>query len=127
MEQTYYDILLPIIEKDSLLAMDYAKGCGRNTLTAMDLQYAMKYCTMYEVGVNIGSILTDSESDSDSESESEFEIETVDEDDEPFTRYTGDDNEMFIKMNECFDTWESWEPTNPAETLLKDAIDKNMY
>lgn len=125
MEQACYDILLPVIEKASLLAMSYVKGCGRNTLTAMDLQYAMKYCARYEVGVHMGTIFSDSDSDSDSDSE--FEFETVDEDEEPFTRYSGDDNETFIKMNECFDTWESWEPTSPAEIMLKDAIDKNMY
>jgi len=126
MEQASYDILLPIIEKASFLAMKYMKDSGRNTLTAMDIQYAMKYCTRYEVGTHIGSILTDSESDSDSDSDSEYEFETVDEDDEPFTRYSGDD-ELLVKVNECFDTWESWEPTNPAESMLKDAIDKNMY
>jgi hypothetical protein len=124
MEQVCYDILLPVIEKASLLAAKYMKACERNTLTAMDLQYAMKYCARYEVGVDMGSIFTESESDS--ESESDFEFETVNEEEEPFTRYTGEDVEI-LRINECFDTWESWEPTNPAESMLKDAINKNMY
>ena len=124
MEQACYDILLPVIEKASLLAAKYMKECGRNTLTAMDLQYAMKYCARYEVGVDMGTIFSESESDSDSDSEIEFE--TVDEDDEPFTRYTGED-ELLKGVNECFDTWESWEPYSPAEIMLKDAINKNMY
>jgi len=124
MEQVCYDILLPVIEKASLLAAKYTKACERNTLTAMDLQYAMKYCARYEVGVDMGSIFTESESDS--ESESDFEFETVNEEEEPFTRYTGEDVEI-LRINECFDTWESWEPTNPAESMLKDAINKNMY
>jgi hypothetical protein len=124
MEQACYDILLPVIEKASLLAAKYMKACERNTLTAMDLQYAMKYCARYEVGVDMGSIFTESESDS--ESDSDFEFETVNEEEEPFTRYTGEDVEI-LRINECFDTWESWEPTNPAESMLKDAINKNMY
>ena len=124
MEQVCYDILLPVIEKASLLAAKYMKACERNTLTAMDLQYAMKYCARYEVGVDMGSIFTESESDS--ESDSDFEFETVNEEEEPFTRYTGEDVDI-LRINECFDTWESWEPTNPAESMLKDAINKNMY
>jgi len=124
MEQACYDILLPVIEKASLLAAKYMKACERNTLTAMDLQYAMKYCARYEVGVDMGSIFTESESDS--ESDSDFEFETVNEEEEPFTRYTGEDVDI-LRINECFDTWESWEPTNPAESMLKDAINKNMY
>jgi len=124
MEQACYDIILPVIEKASLLAAKYVKACERNTLTAMDLQYAMKYCVRYEVGVDMGSIFTESESDS--ESDSDFEFETVNEEEEPFTRYTGEDVEI-LRINECFDTWESWEPTNPAESMLKDAINKNMY
>jgi len=27
-------------------------------------------------------------------------------------------------MNECYDTWESWEPETPAEQALKKSIDK---
>lgn len=122
MEQAGYDVLLPVIEKAALLAATYMKECGRSTLTAMDIQYAMKYCAVYQVGVDTGTIF----SDSDSESETDSELEMVDEDDEPFTRYTGD-NELLMAVNECFDTWESWEPTSPAQIMLKDAINKNMY
>ena len=40
-----------------------------------------------------------------------------------FTRYTGTED-MFVKMNECFDTWESWVPETPLEMSLKNAVDR---
>lgn len=120
--QAALDILLPILEKGGLLAAHYSKTCGRTTLTAQDLKYAMMYCARYQVGVDVGSILPE---ESDSDSDSDYEIETVDEDDEPFTRYVGDD-ELMIKINECHDTWTDWEPSNTMEEMLKDAVNKNM-
>lgn len=121
--QASYDVILPVIEKAGLLAAEYMKGCGRSTLTSQDLKYAMMYCARHQVGVHIGSVLPE---ESDSDSDSEFELETVDEEDEPFTRYSGD-NELLNKVNECHDTWDDWEPTIQAEIMLKDAIDKNIY
>jgi hypothetical protein len=121
--QSAYDIILPVIEKSAILAAEYTKACGRSTLTAEDLKYATMYCAMNQVGVHIGSVMSDSDSDSDSESD--CELETVDEDDEPFTRYSGQD-QLMNNINQCHDTWSTWEPTNPAEKMLKNAIDKNM-
>ncbi len=121
---TAMGILLPVIEKASLLAAEYSKACNRGILTAQDLQYAMKYCVRYQVGTDIGSIFN-SDSDSD-EDDSESELECCDEEEEPFTRYSGD-NEVFKRVNECYDTWDTWEPTNRMEQMLKEAVDKNMY
>jgi hypothetical protein len=121
--QAAFDIIVPVLEKAGLLAAQYSKACGRTTLTAEDLKYAMMYCARYQVGVDTGSILPE---ESDSDSDSEYEFETVDEDDEPFTRYTGDDD-LMNKINECHDTWTEWEPSNKMEEMLKDAVNKNMY
>ena len=125
MEQQIIDAamggILPVIEKAALLAAEYSKACDRSVLTAQDMRYAMRYCARYQVGVDIGSIF-----ESDTDSDSEEELECCVEQDEPFVRYSGD-SELFNKVNECHDTWESWEPTNIMEHMLKDAIDKNMY
>ena len=126
MEQQIIDasmgVILPVVEKAVLLAVEYSKACNRRVLTAQDMQYAMKYCARYQVGVDIGSIF---DTDSDSEEE-DPDIECCDEQDEPFVRYSGD-NELFNKVNDCYDTWEYWEPTNMTEHMLKGAVDKNMY
>lgn len=122
------NIILPVLKKAGLLAAQYSKACGRSTLTAEDVKYAMMYCARHEVGRQNSELALDSDPDSDSDSDSndEIDIEMVDESDEPFTRYHGDD-ELMNKVNYSHDTWESWDPYAPAEKMLKDAINKNMY
>jgi hypothetical protein len=39
-------------------------------------------------------------------------------------RYEGTEDEMAVKMNECSDSWDAWEPETPAERALKSAVDK---
>jgi hypothetical protein len=50
--------------------------------------------------------------------------ETVDDSELVWTRYEGTD-EQALAMNVCADTWSEWNPTNPAEQALKNAVDKN--
>lgn len=112
--------LLPVVELAMKLAGEYMKKTNRSILTSKDVEYAMKYCTMYKVGEQSGSELWN-EIDTDDEIE-----EPCDESEEPFTRYVGDDV-LMNKINNSYDTWDQWEPTNKIECMLKDAIDKNMY
>lgn len=119
--QTSMEIILPVMEKATLLAAEYTKACGRQTLTAQDMKYALMYCSRNEIGKTIG--IPDMSSSS---SDDEEDMETVDEEDEPFTRYSGDDP-LMNAVNEAHDTWSQWEPQNPAEQMLKNAVDKNMY
>lgn len=119
--QTAIDIMQPVLESSMILAAQYAKGCGRSTVTGQDVQFAMKFAARNLVGKQIGTLFPElAEADSDSESS----VEEVDEDEEPFTRYTGDD-ELLNNINAAVDTWEEWEPTGLAETLLRDSINKN--
>jgi hypothetical protein len=114
------DVILPILEGSMVLAAHYTKACGRSTVTALDLNYALKYCAQHEVGTHIGSMFPELYEDSESD---EDDIEVVDDEDEPFTRYTGED-EWCIKLNAAFDSWDTWEPFSPAEKMLKRAIDQ---
>jgi hypothetical protein len=119
--QSSIDILLPVMESAVTLGAEYCKACGRTTLTAEDQKYSMRYAAMHVTGKQIGTLfpeIYDEESDSD-----EDDIETVDEEDEPFTRYSGG-NELMNKVNEAHDSWDSWTPISPAEILLKTSIDK---
>lgn len=116
------DVLLPILESSMVLATHYTKACGRSTVTAKDVEYALKYTAQHEVGTHIGSLFPEIYDESSSDEESDVEI--VDEDDEPFTRYSGDSDEWCIKINRAYDSWDDWEPTCTAEMLLKNAIDK---
>lgn len=122
--QAMSNILIPVIERAMILACDYAKACGRDVVLMKDIEYAMKYCAMYEVGQKIGSYFPEIYEDDLEDDEDDMEIFTESEGD--FTRYTGD-NQDIIKMNEAYDNWDSWIPSNPTEELLKNAIDSNGY
>jgi len=67
-----------------------------------------------------------SEDESDEESDEGSDEEYVDEEEEEnvFTRYTGDDP-LLVKVNESYDLWEQWEPQTPIEHMLKDAVNNS--
>ncbi len=116
---TSIDVLIPIFEKSVLYAAQYCKACGRNCVTGQDIDYAMKYCAMKEVGKDIGSIMPEIYDSSDSEDESDDYL--TDDEDVLFTRYQGDDDFM-NSINDAFDNWDTWEPCAPIEISLKSAI-----
>jgi hypothetical protein len=123
--ETMTNILLPVMEKATLLSAEYAKACGRDVIVSEDMEYAMKYCAMYKVGETIGSTMPeiyDEELSGDDE-----EIEDVEPEDCPeFVRYSGTDP-IFNQVNEAVDHWDMWVPQNPTEEMLKNAINSNEY
>jgi hypothetical protein len=123
--QSMTNILLPVMEKATLLSAEYAKACGRDMIVSEDMEYAMKYCAMYKVGESIGSTMPEiyDEELTDEEEEEEEEDEEM----EPeFVRYSGPDPILNL-VNEAVDRWDSWVPQNPTEQMLKNAINSNEY
>ena len=120
MEDAAIDLLLPVMESAMVLASHYAKACGRDTVTGRDVAYGLMYAVRNVTGRQVGSLFPEVYDESDSDEE---DLEEVDETEEPFTRYEGSE-ELFVNMNRCADTWDSWEPTSPIETMLKSAADK---
>ena len=121
------EIMKPVMESSVVLAAHYAKGCGRDCVTAQDMAYSMRYCAMHCVGKHIGSLFPEiyDEENSDDEWETDDEGEVPqDQEDEVFMRYQGDD-ELLNNINKSFDEWSSWEPQSPAEQMLKNAIEKS--
>ena len=119
-------LLQPIIESSMIIAGHYVKACNRKTITSVDVQYAMKYSARNLVGKHVGTLFPEDEDEDESDDdddEDEDSIEEVDEDEEPFVKYSGDDKFM-NDVNEAADTWDSWTPTNLIEIMLKDSIDK---
>ena len=53
-QQTLMGILVPVLERSMVMAAEYSKACGRNTILSEDIEYAIKYCVMHTVGQNIG-------------------------------------------------------------------------
>ena len=136
------DLYLPVMESATVLGSHYAKACGRDTVTAQDVQIGLMYAARNVAGKQIGSLfpeIYDEDSDEDEDWEEEEweedddeeekarlqeadQAEEVDDEEEPFTRYTGDE-ELYVKMNECFDTWDEWVPETPLEITIKNAVD----
>jgi hypothetical protein len=124
------------MESATVMAAHYAKACGRDVVLQEDMRFGMMFAARYVTGRQIGSlfpeIYSESRSDSSSEgsdydpdgSESSGSWETVSDSEMVWTRYEGTDDDQALKMNECADTWASWEPQNPSERALKNAIDK---
>ena len=118
------NIIQPILERSMVLAAEYAKACGRDMVVGEDLEYAMKYCAMNEVGKKMGTYfpeIYEESSGDESGDDVEFEVEEI-----PFTRYIGREYK-FVKMNMAYDNWDTWEPKNPSELLLKNAINSNEH
>ena len=114
------NILQPVLESGIVAAGAYVKGCGRDVLTAIDVQYGIKYAARNVTGKVTGSLFDDDEDDDDDD------IETVDDVEDPFTRYTGTSDKLLLQMNHSVDTWDEWEPTNPTEVMLKRSIDEKF-
>ena len=121
-QESAINIIQPVLERSMILAAEYAKACGRDIVLAEDMEYAMKYCAMHEVGKKIGTHFPEIYE----EESSEDEIEIEEDEDVPFTRYSGREYK-FVKMNMAYDNWNTWEPKNPSEQMLKNAIDSNEH
>jgi hypothetical protein len=122
-EEAALDIIVPVLEAAMIYASHYCRACGRSTITAKDVEYGMKHAAMTTVGKHLGTHFP--EDDEEQSSSDEDSVEVVDDTDEQFTVYSGEDDTC-IKMNESFDIWESWEPQCAAEHAIKNAIDKQQ-
>jgi len=115
------DIFLPVYESAIMLAGYYSNKCGRSTVTLEDVKYGWRFAARNVVGKQLGSLYPEIYEEESTDEDEEWE--EVDESEEPFTRYEGPD-EMCSKMNECYDTWDAWEPETPAERALKNSTDR---
>jgi hypothetical protein len=122
-ESAAVDVFLPVMESATVLAAHYTQACGRDVVTAQDmrlgLMYAARNVTGKQVGTLFPEIYEEDEEDDDDES-----WETVSDAELEWTRYEGTDDVTALKMNECAETWDSWEPETPAERAIKNAVDK---
>jgi hypothetical protein len=124
--ETMTNLLIPVFERSTVLAAEYSKACGRDTLLPEDMEYAIKYCAMNIVGQDVGSLFPEIyEEEEDEDDEEEMPI-VPQEECPPFVRYSGNE-EKFILMNEAYDHWDSWQPQNPTEQMLKNTINSNEH
>ena len=116
------DIVMPVLEQSIVIAAEYSKACGRNVILSEDVEYSSRYCAMHKVGQTTGSLFPEVYDEDDSDGE---DFEVVPDNELPtFERYSGNDP-RYIQVNQAYDRWDAWEPRNPAEQILKKAINKN--
>jgi hypothetical protein len=123
MEEMAIEIFKPVLESATVLAAHYAKACGRDTIMAEDMRIGLMYSARNITGKQIGSLFPEIY-DEDSDTESSGSWETSSEDELIWERYSGTEDDMALKMNECADTWDAWDPESPVECALKNAVDK---
>ena len=117
------DIITPVFEGAIITAGEYTKACGRDCITSLDMQYAMRYAAMTMVGTRVGSMFPDlDEDEDDDEDDDDDEVEECGAN--CFTRYEGPDEKMNA-INLAYDTWCTWIPYSPIEKMLKNAVDNN--
>lgn len=120
MERAALDLFLPVLESAVIIAGQYAKGCGRDTVLAQDMCLGLMFAARHVTGKQIGSLFPEVYEESD---DSQSDSDEEEEEDPEWTRYEGTD-EMLVKVNECADSWDEWEPESPAECALKNAVEK---
>lgn len=124
MVESAINIISPVMEEAVMLSGEYAKACGRTTILAKDMEYCMKYCAMNSVGKKIGTYFPEIYDEEESDEE---EIEIAEEgEDDMFEPYAGDDVRM-KSITDAYNAWEAWVPSNPAEKMIKNAIDSNDH
>lgn len=114
---TCSNLIKPVFEMAVVVASKYCTATGRSCITATDMEYGMKFSARKVLGTQTESLFPDIY-DEDGSSDDE----DVEDDEEEFIRYTGDDPTLCI-INEMYDTWDSWAPDSPVGIYIKNAID----
>ena len=116
----------PVLENSVIVAAEYCKATGRNVVTALDMEYGMKWCAMNVTGRVFGSILPEEEqTDSDSDEDDMVVLESEMGFDDEFREYDGDD-ERYLGVNQAVRAWADWEPETPVEIMIKNAINSRI-
>ena len=140
----HIEILLSLFISNAITnASKYVTHCGRNGVSKIDINYALKY-EVFEFlnNKNINDDIQKATEDyndyleeleeelddaNNSDTEESFIIpdEEVDEFAQINPELICDDNREFIeKFHKHYDTWDSWEPESPLDKILKNSINK---
>ena len=120
----YTNAIQPVLENAVVVAAEYCKATGRSIVTALDMEYGMKWSAMKLTGRVYGSILPDEdEEDSDGwETDDDMVVQECDMGfDDEFREYDGDD-ERYLEVNQAVREWADWEPETELEMMIKNAI-----
>ena len=65
------NLIRPVMESAIVLASHYCKKCGRDSVTAEDMAYAMKFCARNVLGTHLGTLYPEIYEDEDEEGDDE--------------------------------------------------------
>ena len=120
----YTNAIQPVLENAVVVAAEYCKATGRSIVTALDMEYGMKWSAMKLTGRVYGSILPD-EDDEDSdgwETDDDMVVQECDMGfDDEVREYDGDD-ERYLEVNQAVREWADWEPETELEMMIKSAV-----
>lgn len=120
--EAYTNAIQPVLETAVVVAAEYCKATGRSIVTALDMEYGMKWSAMKTSGRVYGSILPEeSDDESDSDEEDMFVEESDMGFDDEFREYDGDD-EVYLEVNRAVREWADWEPETELEMMIKNAV-----
>ena len=134
--------LLKMFEEDSLItAGKYCIGCKRTTVTAQDLKKALMYQAQnfftqdgsFELRFQEYMNSREEEDGEEEEGEEDGEEEEGEEDGEEEDESDGEGSiceeevkkfeHIVVTINNIYETWSEWNPTDPVQCLIKNAID----
>ena len=134
------EVMLGIFTTNAIKnAAKYVRYSGRNGITEIDINYALKYevfeflkrPNILEEFKKYKEDISDDGLDDDEMDDAEMDDAEMDDDTQidEFSRINdekiGNENKEFIeKVHNYFDTWNDWIPSTPLEVILKNAIDK---
>ena len=120
-------MLQVLLEKAMGTASHYVKAAKRNAITPTDMKYAMmfeahEFWDRPDLEERFGEIYTDAIDDSESEYDSDSESCEADDSGDEFCE-ADDSDAIAAKMNKYAREWSSWNPEDPLQIALKNAID----
>jgi len=118
----YMNAIQPVLETAVVVAAEYCKATGRSIVTALDMEYGMKWSAMKTSGRVFGSILPDNDDEETDSDEEDMFVEECDMGfDDEFREYDGDD-ERYLEVNQAVHEWADWEPETELEVMIKSAV-----
>lgn len=126
------NLLLVFAEKSIHFGAHYAKCAGRDNLSGMDTLYALQYLSHEFMNLpDLEECVKDhemSDSDEGADSDEGTDIDEVSGDNEGADTFTRapDDDPICAKMNKYHDEWETWNPVDDIQIMLKRNVDKTL-
>lgn len=114
-------MLIPCLEAAAIVASEYSRLCQREVVTSKDFEYSLKFAARHVLGNQTETLFPEA----DDEEDDADEVLSVDESEEVWTRYEGDDERLQM-VNRAAETWDDWVPSTPLEAALKRSIDSTL-